>query len=382
VSSDYDVIVVGAGPSGLMAALSASQGTPFWSARPARFGRVLVLEEHAKPGGIAAFGTLSITNGWIVKGGQLKVMLLDQLRDLPVEILAATAATGIRAEGGGLAVDTGAGTFRAPSVVVACGIFPHLPYLRFRNAYFLAETLAGQRAFVRRAERALAGGASPSRRVLVAGSHPSAEETAARFRALSGILEVESVVASRHDGTEARLADRLTDGRVSQDPALRKAAGGLAAARWNSGEAGVRTDYLAVVFDYNAYKLRPENAVRLAEGAGLALRDGYLVADAWGRTNVAGVWACGNAIFPLSGILQALYSGFVAGLSARSATALADFDRRNGFLPWLAVPNAAWAGWLESARELSVGRGGAESPFAATREFRPSPSDPNERRRK
>jgi pyruvate/2-oxoglutarate dehydrogenase complex dihydrolipoamide dehydrogenase (E3) component len=82
------------------------------------------------------------------------------------------------------------------------------------------------------------------------------------------------------------------------------------------------------------------------------MKDGYIVTDHWGRTSVPGIWACGNAVFPLSGVLQALYTGFVAGLSARSATDLAEFDEKNGFLPWLAVPNSAWAGWLGSAREL------------------------------
>ncbi len=352
MATKHDVIVIGGGPSGLMAALSASQGTPFWSARPERFGDVLVLEEHTKPGGIAAYGTLSITNGWVVKGGQLKVMLLDQLRDLPVEIRTGAAATAIRREGDGYAVDTAAGTHRARSVVIACGIFSHLRYLKFRNAIFLAETLPGQQAFLGRADRAVEAGSLESNRLLVAGSHASVEATASRFRAASRRLDIDSLVDSRHDGTAGQLDRRLGDGRVSKDAALRKATGGLSDVRWNSGEAGILADYVAVVFDYNTYKLQPENAIRLAGGTGIRMKDGYIVTDHWGRTGVPGIWACGNAVFPLSGVLQALYTGFVAGLSARSATALAPFDEANGFLPWLAVPNSAWAGWLGSAREL------------------------------
>jgi hypothetical protein len=187
--------------------------------------------------------------------------------------------------------------------------------------------------------------------VLVAGSHPGLEDTAARFRA-SQRLEVETVVDSRHDGTAGQLDRRLADGQASKDAALLQATSALSDALWNSGDAGVHTGYLAVVFDYNTYKVRPENAVRLAPSAGIRMKDGYIVADHWGRTSVPGIWACGNAVFPLSGVLQALYTGFVAGLSARSATDLAEFDEKNGFLPWLAVPNSAWAGWLGSAREL------------------------------
>jgi thioredoxin reductase len=349
--AELDVIVIGAGPAGLMAALTASQGTPYWSTAPNRFGRVLVLEEHARPGGIAAFGTLTITNGWIVKGGQLKVMLLDQLRDLPVEIRTDVAATRIRRERDRFAVDTSRGTFKAPAVILACGIFSHLRFLRFRNAIFLAETLPGQQTFLARAERMAQAGSLHSRRLLVAGCHRSVETTAARFREGAPSLRIESVVAN---GRGDRLDALLGRGEGSHDAALKRATGSLARARWNSGEAGVHEDFVAVAFDYNSYKLEPQNARRLVRGTRIRCKDGYVLTDAWGRTSVAGIWACGNAIFPLSGVLQALYSGFVAGLNARSATELAAHDEANGFLPWLAVPNSAWSGWLRSARELAL----------------------------
>jgi thioredoxin reductase len=352
-ASNLDVIVIGAGPSGLMAALSASQGTPWWSTPPSRFGRVLVLEEHVRPGGIAAYGTLTITNGWIVKGGQLKVMLLDQLKDLPVEIRSGVAAKTIRRERDRFAVETSRGTFRAPAVIVACGIFSHLRFLRFRNAFFLAETLAGQRDLMTRAERMATAGSLQSRRIIVAGCHPAVESTAARFRDDAPALSIEAVVDDG-DGRGGVLDGLLGNNEGSHDAALARATGTLARSRWNSGEAGVHEAFAAVVFDYNTYKLKPQNARRLTRGTRIRCRDGYVVTDAWGRTSVPGIWACGNAIFPLSGVLQALYTGFVAGLSSRAATGLAAHDEANGFLPWLAIPNSAWAGWLKSARELAL----------------------------
>jgi thioredoxin reductase len=354
MSAEHDVIVVGGGPSGLMAAITASQGTPFWSARPDRLGRVLVLEEHKRPGGIAAYGTLSITNRWVVKGGSLKVMLLEQARGLPIEIRCETAATGLRVEGDRLAVDTAAGTHRAKAVVLACGIFSQIGYLRYRNAFFLAETLPGQRSFLDQAERAFEGALDHSRRLLIVGSHPAVEATAGRFRTFARRLEPEAILDSRHDDSSGALDRRLGAESASRDPELLRLTKEIAASPWNAGHAGVRTDVAAIVFDYNTYKLCPQNALRAVRGSDVRLQDGYVAVDAWGRTSVPGVWACGNAAFPLSGILQALYTGFVAGLSARSATDLAAFDEANGFLPWLAVPNSAWSGWLETARnELS-----------------------------
>jgi thioredoxin reductase len=353
MDADPDVIVIGGGPSGLMAALAASQGTPFWSAAPERLGRVLVLEEHKRPGGIAAYGTLSITNAWVVKGGQLKAMLLQQARHLPIEIRCSAPVTDVRREGDRHAVVTPSGTHRAKAVVLACGIFSHLAHLRYRNTYFLAETLPGQRELARSAERAAADLPEDGRRLLLVGSHPAVSDTADRFRSFAPALALESLVDSRHDGTSGRLARRLAERRAPEDPRVARSAPALSAVPWNAGDAGDHPDFLAVVFDYNTYKLRPENAVRALGGSGVSTRDGYVPTDAWGRTNVPGIWACGNAIFPFSGILQALYTGFVAGIGARSATDLAEFDRTNGFLPWLAVPNDAWAGWLEPLRETA-----------------------------
>lgn len=49
----------------------------------------------------------------------------------------------------------------------------------------------------------------------------------------------------------------------------------------------MHADYAAVVFEYNTYKLRPQNAARLVRGTKIRCRDGYVVTDAWGRTSVA-----------------------------------------------------------------------------------------------
>src|SRR5262249_50658500 len=53
-----------------------------------------------------------------------------------------------------------------------------------------------------------------------------------------------------------------------------------------------------------------------------------------------------------SGVLQALYSGFVAGLASRKDSSVDGFDVANGFLPWLAFPNDTWAEWLGSVDDL------------------------------
>ena len=354
MNHDYDVLVIGAGPSGLIAAISAAQGTPYWSTAPDRFARVLVLEEYHKPGGLAAFGTLTIANTLVLNGGQLKVKLLEQARNLSIDILTSTAAKRIRQIRGGLEVETTAGTFRANAVVIACGIFSHLGYLRFRNTFFLAETLPGQQAFVQQADAVSRSAANGQGRLLLVGSHGAVQETAARIRSSSQALDVQVLVDSRHDHSAGALGERLRGGRASRDVRHRRMTQQLSAPRWNAGDAGVHTDYLAIVFDYNTYKLRPENAVPFAADPALGLKskDGYIVADQWGRTSVPGIWACGNAAFPVSGVLQALYTGFVAGLSARSATSLATYDDANGFLPWLATPNSSWAGWLGPACEL------------------------------
>jgi hypothetical protein len=174
------------------------------------------------------------------------------------------------------------------------------------------------------------------------------EETAARWRAEAPGLEINCLAASLHDPDGARAIRHLLTELRSEDVSRPGPEG-----HWADPDGRRCVDYLALVLDYNTYKVRPETTAGILAGSGVETRQGYIPVDNWGRTNVPGILACGNVVFPLSGVLQALYTGFVAGLAARAHTSVADFDSINGFYPWLAYPDDAWMDWFAPAGELA-----------------------------
>jgi thioredoxin reductase len=343
-----DVVVVGAGPAGLMAGITACRGTPFLTSRPDQFADVLILDAYSKPGGIAAFGSLAITNTWSMPGGRLKSYLVREASALPLVLRVGRRVTRVGRDGELCFVEVDGNRVESRSVVIACGIFPFLELLRYRNAFFMAKPVAAQARFARELGEWAAGNPWAGRRVLLVGSNGRVEETAMRWRAEAPDLEFECLTAAPHDPEGERAIARLLSELRTDDAAPAGPEG-----HWVDPDGRRCVDYLALVLDYNTFKVRPETTTGLLAGSGVETRQGYIPVDSWGRTNIPGILACGNVVFPLSGVLQALYSGFVAGLAARANTSVADFDSTNGFYPWLAYPDDAWMDWFAPAGDPS-----------------------------
>lgn len=112
-TSDYDTIVIGAGPSGLAAAVyGASEGL-----------RTLVVEREA-PGGQA--GTSSRIENYLgfpsgVSGDELASRALQQARRLGAEILVTRTITRLDSATHQVHLD-GGDVLRAPTIILACGV--------------------------------------------------------------------------------------------------------------------------------------------------------------------------------------------------------------------------------------------------------------------
>jgi thioredoxin reductase (NADPH) len=125
---DYDVLIVGAGPSGLAAAVyGASEGL-----------RVVVVERHA-PGGQA--GTSSRIENYLgfpsgVSGDELARRALEQARRLGAEILVTRTIERIDPETREVHLD-GDDVLRARTIIVACGV-------SWRRLGIKADRLAGK----------------------------------------------------------------------------------------------------------------------------------------------------------------------------------------------------------------------------------------------
>src|SRR5262249_23517394 len=144
---------------------------PFVSAGPGQFADVLILDSYRKPGGIAAFGSLAITNTWSMPGGRLKSYLVREAESLPLELQVGKRVTRVGRTGDCCFVEVDGRRLEARSVIVACGIFPTLEFLKFRNVFFMAQPVPVQAKLA----RALAAWAEENpgapRKLLVFGSH-------------------------------------------------------------------------------------------------------------------------------------------------------------------------------------------------------------------
>lgn len=197
----YDVIIVGAGPAGLTAAVyAASEGL-----------RTLIVEMHVPGGQASTSSRIENYPGFPdgISGGELASRIYRQAVRLGAEVLiGAGALSAMVAEDGVIAVELASGTeARGQSVILAFGV----NYVRLEAAG--ADSLIG-----RGVHYGAASAAAPAygdRRVAIVGAANSAGQAALYLAEIA----TEVTVLVRGDSLERKMSRYLTD-RIAKHPRI------------------------------------------------------------------------------------------------------------------------------------------------------------------
>lgn len=308
---DYDVIIIGGGPAGLTAAITAYSGTPMSEIKTNKLSKVLIIEKY-KLGGIALYGRLGVTRSITIPGIYLTTLLKKEIKKLGIKTKIKEKVVKVNLKGKIKKIQTNKNFYSAKVIIIACGIFPYPKFLQKHNAILLTDTFKKQNKYFASLERnskiqpvykegnrkAKISG-KPN---LLIGSSNMIYETEKRYRKFAPSQKIITV--------------------VNKDPILK-----IDPNKFNK-----------IIFDYNSYKSNPPTS-NLFLKTGLKIKNGYINTDKFFQTSIAGVFACGNIAFPISGILQALYSGFIAGLSTRQVIYKEKFGKKINLFPWISFSN-------------------------------------------
>jgi len=318
----YDVVSIGGGPAGLMCALTAVGGIPINP--PRRFSGLVI--DRFDIGQFAKFGKLRLTHRWHLVGPEVVRDLAEEARLAKIDLVANAEATAVDFSGDVKTVETTKGAFKARTVAVATGFFPHGNLMKHhRRVRPMFSPMTMESTVVPKGE---------GLPVAVLGRGETVLNQARLLRELRADLEVFAVI----DGDAPVLQpqpDLAVHHGFIRIEAERAASVVVVLLDANRKEVS-RRECRFILVDYNSYTTATQ-ATRFLEGSGLALDRGYVRVDQWGSTGVPGVVAAGNIVTPVSGVLTALSTAFTSGLMLHSRLHEERFGKAPHFFPWLPI---------------------------------------------
>ena len=123
----WDLVTIGGGPAGLICSITAMSGVPI---DPPRHFSALVLDK-GEIGQFAKYGKLRITHRWHWMGDELIGRLVDEAERSGIELREGERVVGVELDREPKLVRTARATYRARSVALCPGFFPHGELMRF-----------------------------------------------------------------------------------------------------------------------------------------------------------------------------------------------------------------------------------------------------------
>ena len=294
----YDVIVVGGGPSGMMAGISAASGTPMTSIKSNSISRVLIIEKYSL-GGLCSYGMMGITRKWTILGKQIIDNLSEEISELGINVVLGEKVISLDIRGKKKKVITDNNVFYSEKVIIATGIFPYSRELLNPNIKLLTDTFENQKLYLKTIVSGLVNFVKSRNNRYLLVTNSSRTKT---IEIIKKIIPTDKIKIVRSKYFINKLFD-------------------------------FKKQYNKIFIDYSSFKKTP-GSLTYSIDQKIKTKDGYIVTDLWGKTNVSNVYACGNIVFPVSGVLQALYSGFVVGIGIYNSMLKDKKDSAGVLFPW------------------------------------------------
>lgn len=274
---EYDVIIIGSGPSGMYAGLIIQKGTPIQSV-PENF-HIKIIEAGKYPGGLTKYAFIQISKGWAFHGRNLIGSLYKESIEAGVEYSFEEVVIQIEKKNGVFIVITNKARYCSKYVIIATGIltFPDVLSMPDKMNIGLHTPEEMAKEFITEYKW---------QKVLVVGNvEKSVNELCENLKKYFKIVKV--FIFDK----EISISD--LDVELSEE---------------------IKNQFDGIIFDYNSYKLM-NGTTSFLKNLKLDMINGYIVTDNFGETNIPNLYAVGTVTMPTSGIMAAIYSAQIAAFS-------------------------------------------------------------------